>query len=129
MGGDGGHVVIFQIPLQKSAVQGIKKEFADVLHQSLDKVASAINVFVGACIAALVALVVAVGAAILGCVSVIGIPAAIFAVVGALGIAAAAYYGALTNLNAQGQDAESAMRGKPDDDTFYPRGAWPQAVL
>jgi hypothetical protein len=107
----------------------VKKDFTDILQQSLDKVATAINVFVAACIAALVALTAAIVTAILGIAGVITAPPAIIAAVLAVGTAAAAYFTAKTNLDGVGQDAESSMRLKLNEFTAFPNGAWPKAVI
>jgi uncharacterized protein YukE len=117
------------LPLQKAAMTSIKKDIADTMQAQLDKVANAMNIFVAACISALVALAAAVVLAIAGIAGIITAAPAILGLVTACGVAAAAYYAALSNLRGEGQNAESAMRAKLTDLTAFPNSAWPNMVV
>ncbi|MCO8274214.1 hypothetical protein M1L60_26795 [Actinoplanes sp. TRM 88003] len=127
--GDAAEAYRQMLPLQKAALEKVKTVFTDGITTMLGEMVKAINLFFGALVVALGALVIGIVGAASSSATIVGLPAAPFIAAGAAGAAAAAFFAGGLNLRSTAEAANSTLRQKLNDNVGYHDGAWPPATV
>lgn len=117
------------VPLQKAALDKIKTNFTDGISTALSNFRTAITVYWGALIAALVAMVGGIVGALIAGETIIGLPAAPVILVGAAIAMLTALWAGSEILKSGASAANTVLRQKLNDSAAFPSGAWPTGVL
>lgn len=117
------------VPLQKAALDKIKTNFTDGISLALSQFRTAITVYWGALIGALVALVGGIVGALVAGETIIGLPAAPVILVGAALAMLTALWAGSEILKSGAAAANSQLRQKLNDNAAFPNGTWPTGVL
>ncbi|WP_250029442.1 hypothetical protein [Paractinoplanes maris] len=126
--GDAAEAYRQMLPLQKAALEKMKTVYSDGIATMLGDMVKAIYLFWGALVVALGALVIGIVGALSSSATIVGLPAAPFIAAGAAGGAVAAFAAGGLNLKSTASAANSALRQKLNDNAGYHDGAWPPAV-
>ena len=114
---------------QHNAMTAVRDKLTSKIGPALGSLASAIYLFYGAVIAAIVILVAALLTATGEAVSVLGLPAVPPTVITAIVAAIAAISAAVLNLRSQATGAESTFQEIADQTSDFGAGSWPAAVI
>ena len=126
--GDAAEAYRQTLPLQKAALDKIKSALTDGIAAALSPVATAIKIFWGALVGALVALAVGIVGALASTATIFGMPAAPVIAAGAALTASVAIIVAAENLKSACDNANGALRQKIADNAAFHDGHWPPAA-
>lgn len=114
---------------QRSALTAVRDKLTSAIGPALGGLASAIYIFYGAVIAAVVVLAAGILTATGEAISVLGLPAVPPTVITAIVAAVAALSAAMLNLRSQASAAQSTFDGIAHQTSDFGAGDWPQAVI
>jgi hypothetical protein len=126
--GDAAEAYRQSLPLQKAALEKVKTVFSDGMASALGDMVKGIWIFWGALVVAIGALIVGIVGAASSSATIAGLPAAPFIAAGAAVAAAAAFAAGGINLKSTAAAANSTLRQKLNDNIGYRDGAWPPVV-
>ncbi|MEV0903137.1 hypothetical protein [Actinoplanes sp. NPDC049802] len=124
--GDAADAYRQMLPLQKAALEKVKTTLTDGLATALGQVHLGILVFWSGLATALVSLAVGIFGALASSATIFGVPAAPFIAAGAAVTASIALIAGCETLKACCTSANTTLRQKFDDTSFF-RGHWPPA--
>ena len=119
-----GHIVS-----QSKAIGNVMPNFTKPLQEGLDKVATAINKFVGALIAAAIPVVALIVAGIAACIGIISAPPGIGAIAVGVVIAAGAAYVGYTMMQGDCEDVQNSWNQAVSNWSGYDGEHWPKAAF
>jgi len=114
---------------QRSALTAVRDKLTSQIGPALGSLASAIYIFYGAVIAAIVILAAGLLTATGEAISVLGLPAVPPTVITAIVAAVAALSAAILNLRSQATSAQSAFDDVANETSDFGAGGWPRAVI
>lgn len=119
----------FSLAAQNKALTAVQSKLTSVVGPALGKVASALYIFYGAVIAALLALIAGILLATGEAVSILGLPAVPPTVITAIIVAIGAISAALLNLRGQASDANTEFLKVANETGDFGERGWPQAAI
>ena len=119
-----GHIVS-----QYKLIGNVMPNFTKPLQEGLDKVATAINKFVGALIAAAIPVVALIIAGIAACIGIISAPPGIGAIAVGVVVAAGAAYVGYTMLQGDCEDVQNSWNQAVSNWSGYDGEHWPKAAF
>jgi hypothetical protein len=114
---------------QNKALTAVQSKLTSVMGPALGKVSSALYIFYGAVIVAIVALVAGIVFATGEAVSILGLPAVPPTVITAIVVAIGAISAAILNLRGQASDANTEFLKVANETGDFGAQNWPNAVL
>ncbi len=114
---------------QQKALTAVQSKLTSVMGPALGKVSSALYIFYGAVIVAIVALVAGIVFATGEAVSILGLPAVPPTVITAIVVAIGAISAAILNLRGQASDANTEFLKVANETGDFGAQNWPQAVI
>jgi uncharacterized protein YukE len=114
---------------QNKALTAVQSKLTSVMGPALGKVSSALYIFYGAIIAAILALIAGIVLATGEAVSVLGLPAVPPTVITAIVVAIGAISAAILNLRGQASDANTEFLKVANETGDFGAQNWPNAVL